>query len=114
MFSETYRYYELPFCTAPEGPVKVSSSLGEFLEGDRLISTAYNLLFATDLEYQVACEKKLTPIEVQIFREAVTQDYYYQVQLLTLSSHTFVSYISLMSYFTFSISHFLLHFVLYI
>lgn len=106
MFSETYRYYELPFCEDPEGPVKIPGSLGEFLEGDRLVSTAYNLPFATDLEYQVACEKTLTPIEVQIFREAVTQDYYYQVHHLTLFiSHFYVTihftnnYLTLLSHF---------------
>lgn len=88
-FSETYRYYSFAFCTAPGGPGKVLGSLGEFLEGDRLVRTAYNLPFATDLEYRVACKKKLTPIEVQEFRDAVESDYYYQVTI----SHFYLNFI---------------------
>eukprot|EP00210_Caulerpa_lentillifera_P004666 g4451.t1 len=59
--------------------MKSSVSLGDLLEGDRIVSTAYVIPFATDLDYQIACSKQLSTLEVQEFRKAVESDYYYQM-----------------------------------
>lgn len=76
---ETYQYYDLPFCTPPEGKHYKSEDLGEVLEGDRLVTTPYRIHFRRDVEQQVLCSKKLAPEEVEAFRDAVKQDYYFQM-----------------------------------
>ncbi len=41
--SETYQYFNLPFCHPKEGKEYKPEGLGEVLEGDRLVSTPYKL-----------------------------------------------------------------------
>ena len=41
--SETYQYYNLPFCTPKEGKEYKPEGLGEVLEGDRLVNTPYSI-----------------------------------------------------------------------
>lgn len=48
------------------------------LEGDRLMSTPYELPFRTDKEHAVLCSKTLGPAELTKFRTAVRDDYYFQ------------------------------------
>lgn len=80
VFRETYQYYNLPFCQPSDGKEYKTEFLGEVLEGDRLVTTPYNLKFRTDVDNTVLCEKKLTAADLKKFREAVKQDYYFQVR----------------------------------
>ena len=41
--SETYQFFNLPFCHPKEGKEYKTEGLGEVLEGDRLVSTPYVL-----------------------------------------------------------------------
>ncbi|GKU93832.1 hypothetical protein SLEP1_g7395 [Rubroshorea leprosula] len=76
--SETYQYYELPFCR-PD-PVKFKKeSLGEILNGDRLASALFELKFREHKTEEIWCEKKLKRDEVENFRRAVANDYYFQM-----------------------------------
>ncbi|KAL0449661.1 UNVERIFIED_CONTAM: Transmembrane 9 superfamily member 3 [Sesamum latifolium] len=76
--SETYRYFDLPFCSP--GDVKdKSEALGEVLNGDRLVSAPYKLDFLVDKESEVICKKRLSVKEVAEFRSAVAKDYYFQM-----------------------------------
>eukprot|EP00877_Chromochloris_zofingiensis_P003452 jgi/Chrzof1/13107/Cz07g20050.t1 len=77
--SETYQYYNLPFCTPAEGKEYKFEDLGEVLEGDRLVSTPYNIKFQEDVTYEVLCKKKLAAKELQKLRVAVDEDYYFQM-----------------------------------
>ncbi|KAF6150800.1 hypothetical protein GIB67_020883, partial [Kingdonia uniflora] len=45
--SETYRYYDLPFCV-PENVKEKREDLGEVLNGDRLVDVPYELNFRID------------------------------------------------------------------
>ncbi|OAY70144.1 Transmembrane 9 superfamily member 4 [Ananas comosus] len=76
--SETYRYFDLPFCS-PEHPNEKSEALGEVLNGDRLVDAPYKLDFRVDLDSKLVCKKKLTKEDVAMFRSAVTKDYYFQM-----------------------------------
>ncbi|CAM8913435.1 unnamed protein product [Rhodiola kirilowii] len=77
--SETYEYYDLPFCR-PGEILKQSESLGEVLNGDRLANTLYKVKFREDKSDQyVLCEKKLMRNDVSNFRNAVSNDFYYQM-----------------------------------
>lgn len=76
--SETYQYYDLPFCPPNSLDYKMED-LGEVIEGDRLVGTKYDLGFKVDKENEELCSKVLTVDEVRKFRQAVKDDYYFQV-----------------------------------
>ncbi|KAG7563280.1 Protein kinase-like domain superfamily [Arabidopsis suecica] len=76
--SETYRYFDLPFCI-PEGVKDKKEALGEVLNGDRLVSAPYKLNFREEKDSDVYCKKKLSREEVEQFRRAVEKDYYFQM-----------------------------------
>ncbi|XP_027100736.1 transmembrane 9 superfamily member 2-like isoform X2 [Coffea arabica] len=76
--SETYPYYDFPFCP-PDLWQEKEESLGEVLNGDRLVSAPYKLNFRLDRESQVVCRRNLTRKEVALFQTAVAKDYYLQM-----------------------------------
>ncbi|XP_039126590.1 transmembrane 9 superfamily member 3-like [Dioscorea cayenensis subsp. rotundata] len=76
--SETYRYFDLPFCSSEEVKDK-TEALGEILNGDRLVDAPYKLYFRVEQNSKLACKKHLTKDEVAQFRSAVTKDYYFQM-----------------------------------
>lgn len=77
--SETYQYYDLPFCPPPEGAEHKSEDLGEVLEGDRMVSTPYDVSFLVDRPSIKLCSKELNAKDLKKFRKAVKDDYYFQV-----------------------------------
>ncbi|XP_073118685.1 transmembrane 9 superfamily member 3-like [Henckelia pumila] len=76
--SETYRYFDLPFCS-PDGVKDKSEALGEVLNGDRLVSAPYKLDFLADKEPEIICKRKLSKKQVAEFRSAVAKEYYFQM-----------------------------------
>ncbi|CAL9214169.1 unnamed protein product [Arabidopsis halleri] len=76
--SETYQYYDLPFCR-PEPVIEKQETLGEVLNGDRLMSSLYELKFREDKTHLVLCRKRLTSSDVARFRDTIAQDYYFQM-----------------------------------
>ncbi|GJN08526.1 hypothetical protein PR202_ga26459 [Eleusine coracana subsp. coracana] len=76
--SETYRYFDLPFCS-PEKVKEKSEALGEVLNGDRLVDAPYKLDFRVDHDSKSVCSQKLTKEDVVKFRNAVAKDYYFQM-----------------------------------
>ncbi|CAK9161197.1 unnamed protein product [Ilex paraguariensis] len=76
--SETYRYFDLPFCSS--GDVKdKKEALGEVLNGDRLVSAPYKLDFLVDKDSESVCKMKLTKEQVAQFRTAVQKNYYFEM-----------------------------------
>uniref|UniRef100_A0A0D9XHA9 Transmembrane 9 superfamily member n=1 Tax=Leersia perrieri TaxID=77586 RepID=A0A0D9XHA9_9ORYZ len=76
--SETYRYFDLPFC-APDKVKDKIEALGEVLNGDRLVDAPYKLDFCVDHDARSVCTRKLTKDDVVKFRNAVSKDYYFQM-----------------------------------
>ncbi|KAJ3677066.1 hypothetical protein LUZ60_002790 [Juncus effusus] len=76
--SETYRYFDLPFCS-PETINEKSEALGEVLNGDRLVEAPYKLDFRVDVDSKQVCKRKLSKDDVANFRNAVIKDYYFQM-----------------------------------
>jgi len=76
--SETYRYFDLPFCQ-PEHMTEKREDLGEVLNGDRMVDAQYMLDFNVDKESEVLCKKKFKAEDVAKFREAVKNSYYFQM-----------------------------------
>nr|GEU89147.1 nonaspanin [Tanacetum cinerariifolium] len=79
---ETYQYYDLMFCH-PGQVIPKKETLGEVLNGDRLTNTVYELRFREDEVEQVLCNKKLKIDDITKFRDAVMNDFYFQMK----SSH---------------------------
>ncbi|KAK9727006.1 hypothetical protein RND81_05G251500 [Saponaria officinalis] len=76
--SETYEYYELPFCP-PDQLIKKKESLGEVLNGDRLTNTRYDIKFKEIKERTILCTKTLKREEVKKFRDAIQREFYFQM-----------------------------------
>jgi hypothetical protein len=49
------------------------------LEGDRMVTTLYNVTFKTNKTTETLCSVKLNPKDISKFKTAVEQDYYFQV-----------------------------------
>lgn len=54
-------------------------SIGEVLNGDRLANTLYELKFSVNKSNVVLCHKKLSRDEVANFRNAIINDFYFQM-----------------------------------
>ncbi|TKY67068.1 Transmembrane 9 superfamily member 5 [Spatholobus suberectus] len=78
--SETYEYYDLPFCT-PDPIVRKKESLGEVLNGDRLSNALYEFKFRQEKIGETLCQKKLTIDQVAILKQAINRDFYFQFYL---------------------------------
>jgi transmembrane 9 superfamily member 2/4 len=52
-------YYRLPFCNPEGGPKMDNENLGEFLAGDRIESSPYQLLMKTDMYCEQVCISNL-------------------------------------------------------
>ncbi|KAK0604006.1 hypothetical protein LWI29_011112 [Acer saccharum] len=77
--SETYQYYDLPFCS-PDPISWKKETLGEVLNGDHLTSALYKLKFLEDKTGDtLLCQKKLKGDEVARFRQAIIDDFYFQM-----------------------------------
>ncbi|XP_028098204.1 transmembrane 9 superfamily member 2-like isoform X3 [Camellia sinensis] len=87
--SETYAYYDFPFCL-PEHVKEKKESLGEVLIGDRLASAPYKIDFLVEKDAELACKKKLKKEEVSQFRTALAQDYYIEMYFDDLPAWAFI------------------------
>ncbi|KAJ8460353.1 hypothetical protein OPV22_033279 [Ensete ventricosum] len=76
--SETYRFYDLPFCT-PEHVTEKKEALGEVLNGDRLVDAPYELNFREDKQSKSLCKKHMSKEDVTKFRNAISKNYYFQM-----------------------------------
>ncbi|XP_061374101.1 transmembrane 9 superfamily member 5 [Gastrolobium bilobum] len=78
--SETYEYYDLPFCT-PDPIVRKKESIGEVLNGDRLCNSLYEFKFREHKIDETLCQNKLTIDQVASFKKAINRDFYFQFYL---------------------------------
>ncbi|KAG1664039.1 hypothetical protein FOA52_010458 [Chlamydomonas sp. UWO 241] len=83
--SETYEFTSLPFCQAPEGVKWKTLHLGEVVDANRMASTPYVLTFtehrlnAVRSPVETVCTKTLSNTELEDFRKAVKDDWYFQM-----------------------------------
>lgn len=78
--TETYEYYSLPFCKPGSGKmIKKPQKMGEVIQGDRAVLSDYDLPFNTNIKEKVLCEMKLTKDDVEKFKKAIKQLYYFEM-----------------------------------
>ena len=75
--TETYQYFDLPFCQ-PKTKDNKPLTLGEVVDGNRMVATQYDLSFRADKERSTLCKKTLTGDDLAAFRKAISKDYYFQ------------------------------------
>jgi len=76
---ETYKYYSLPFCRPKRDVESRFEGLGEALQGYELIQSDMQVFFKRDIPDTQICEKVLTVDEVEKFKVAVRNQYWYQL-----------------------------------
>ncbi|KAL8140369.1 hypothetical protein V2J09_006390 [Rumex salicifolius] len=74
--SETYQYFDLPFCP-PDELIRKRESLGQVLNGDRLTNSRYSIKFKEQKE-ELLCRKSFSRHEVVLLRDAVAREFYFQ------------------------------------
>jgi MFS family permease len=87
--SETYRYYQLPFCQ-PKTVVYDEADLGQILRGDRLANSLYDLHFKEQRNKIVICHKQLDLQQQKSFRAAIDEDYYFELVVDELPMFGFI------------------------
>ncbi|CAL9042612.1 unnamed protein product [Musa banksii] len=77
--SETYRSYDLPFCS-PEHVTEKTEALGEVLNDDRLVDAPYELYFLEEQQSKSLCQKKTCPkkmlqsSDMLLYQRTITYD----------------------------------------
>ena len=75
---ETYTYYALPFCK-PEGDHHKKlkyAGLGEILEGNELVESGAHMYFGKNVPKTKICSQKLTALQAETFKRAISQHYW--------------------------------------
>jgi len=78
--SELYHYYSLPFCRPKEIEEKWLE-LGEVLKGDRAHRTLYDIRFGQNTQLSSLCKVTLDQSSASKFKQAVVDDYYFEMLL---------------------------------
>jgi transmembrane 9 superfamily protein 3 len=78
---EKYEYYSLPFCQPKRRIETRFEGLGEALEGYELIKSDIQIKFKQDVKETLICGVPVTKKEIQRFRDAIKEDYFYELFL---------------------------------
>lgn len=70
--------------------IQKQESIGEVLNGDRLTNTLYKLNFREEKALETLCLKKLNVAEIAKFRDAVINDFYFQMYYDDLPMWAFI------------------------
>jgi len=76
--SETYEYYDMPFCRPPELKY-MGQDIGQMLRGDRFVNTLYEVSFKSNTKNRLLCRATLSPGDIKKLRQAIDQDYYFEL-----------------------------------
>lgn len=69
-------YYKLPFCAPSNGPEMASEKLGEFLTGNKIQSSPYNINMLTHVACSILCQKKLDKVDAEKLRLHIKYGYH--------------------------------------
>ncbi|RIB03503.1 hypothetical protein C2G38_2133469 [Gigaspora rosea] len=78
---ETYEYFQLPYCQGDHVSEHHHETLGEALLGMELVNSGIGMRFLINEENVTICDKGLTAKDVNLFRYAVSNNYWYQLFL---------------------------------
>lgn len=72
-----YDYYSLKFCSPSDGVKSFSENLGEFLRGDRIENSAYDISMLDEDFCHVLCQVNLKTKDVNDFKRAIKDQYHH-------------------------------------
>merc|ERR1719183_1676850 len=72
-----YDYYSLKFCKPRQGVKVASENLGEFLTGDRIENSPYQLFMEQDQFCKILCLAWLKSHDVQAFKSVIKEEYHH-------------------------------------
>jgi len=78
--NEVYAFYSLPYCAPTEIETKLEN-MGALLKGDRPTKTLYDLKFLLDVPWKSLCKVELGNAETAKFKQAIVDDYYFEMLL---------------------------------
>ena len=78
--NEVYAFYNLPYCS-PENIEIRREDLGPLLKGDRPMKTLYQIRFRESVRWKQLCKAHLDKEAVRKFRQAIVDDYYFEMML---------------------------------
>lgn len=87
--AETYRFYSLPFCQ-PLHVKDANDRLGNTLAGDRRRNSLYELQFQVNASRKPLCRKGLNQNEIKSFRDAILNNWVWEMFVDDLSIRGFV------------------------
>ncbi|CAI2176597.1 7819_t:CDS:2 [Funneliformis geosporum] len=102
---ETYEYFQLPYCKGIHVAEHHHETLGEALLGMELANSGIEMKFLTNEQNATICEKELTAKDVNLFRYAVVNNYWYQMFLDDLPVWGFVGEVDSVSGDVFLYTH---------
>jgi hypothetical protein len=77
--TETYKYYDFPFCQVPNGAMPHFMTLGQVLRGDRLVDSPYKMGFKEQVERTTVCDKPVSEKDIQLFKAAIDASYMFEL-----------------------------------
>jgi transmembrane 9 superfamily protein 2/4 len=72
-----YDYYSLKFCQPADGVKPYSENLGEFLRGDRIENSAYDISMLENKYCKVLCKQSLKAKDSNDFAQAIKRNYHH-------------------------------------
>ncbi|KAF4665793.1 hypothetical protein FOL47_004422 [Perkinsus chesapeaki] len=76
--TETYRYYDFPFCQ-PDVIMPEWMAFGQVLRGDRLVNSIYDIQYKKDIPKTVVCKKTYNEDDLEIFKSAIEDSYMFEM-----------------------------------
>ncbi|KAI8086052.1 uncharacterized protein BX664DRAFT_281650 [Halteromyces radiatus] len=74
---ETYPYFKLPFCRGTSQVEHRHETLGEALQGMDLVNSGISIRYLQPIEHQVICKTTLNPQDIETFKQAISQQYWF-------------------------------------
>eukprot|EP00616_Rhizochromulina_sp_CCMP1243_P016029 CAMPEP_0118963066 /NCGR_PEP_ID=MMETSP1173-20130426/1142_1 /TAXON_ID=1034831 /ORGANISM="Rhizochromulina marina cf, Strain CCMP1243" /LENGTH=637 /DNA_ID=CAMNT_0006911381 /DNA_START=18 /DNA_END=1931 /DNA_ORIENTATION=+ len=70
-------YYGLKFCKPKHGVIRANENLGEFLTGDRIENSPYQLFMEQDMFCNILCLENFKSSDVTKFKKAIREEYHH-------------------------------------
>ena len=78
--NEVYAFFSLPYCQPEDMEIR-REDLGPLLKGDRPYKTLYDIRFRESRKWASLCKMHLSDGDVSKFRQAIVDDYYFEMML---------------------------------
>lgn len=72
----TYDYYDLKFCQPADGVKDAAENLGEYLTGEEIKNSRYELIVLKNTTCNILCRTELARADIDMFIERITEEYY--------------------------------------